>query len=67
MRANVSPHVQVKAVGGVRNLGAALAVIDVGVTRIGASATAKILDEYQQVKEAGEPLVPDFDAVGEGY
>jgi deoxyribose-phosphate aldolase len=46
MRANVSPHVQVKAAGGVRTLDALLAVIDAGVTRCGATATAAILDEF---------------------
>jgi deoxyribose-phosphate aldolase len=48
MRAAVSPKVQVKAAGGVRSLDAALAVIDVGCTRFGATATAKILEEFRQ-------------------
>ena len=39
MRATVSPHVQVKAAGGVRTLDALLAVMNAGVTRIGATAT----------------------------
>lgn len=46
MRANVSPRVQVKAAAGVRTLDALLAVIDAGVTRCGATATAAILDEF---------------------
>jgi deoxyribose-phosphate aldolase len=46
MRANVSERVQVKAAGGVRTLDALLAVIDAGVTRCGATATAAILDEF---------------------
>lgn len=46
MRANVSERVQVKAAGGVRTLDALLAVIDAGVTRCGATATATILDEF---------------------
>jgi deoxyribose-phosphate aldolase len=52
MRANVSPQVQVKAAGGVRTLDAALDVIEVGVTRMGATATAAILDEFakRQIK-----------------
>jgi deoxyribose-phosphate aldolase len=37
--------VQVKAAGGVRTLDALLAVRELGVTRVGASATIKILDE----------------------
>lgn len=48
MRANVGPQVQVKAAGGVRTLDALLAVIDVGVTRCGATATAEILDEFER-------------------
>jgi deoxyribose-phosphate aldolase len=48
MRASVGPQVQVKAAGGVRTLDALLAVIDVGVTRVGATATAAILDEFKK-------------------
>jgi deoxyribose-phosphate aldolase len=48
MRASVGPHVQVKAAGGVRTLDAALEVIDTGTTRIGATATAAILDEFKK-------------------
>ena len=47
MRASVGPKVQVKAAGGVRSLDAALEVIEVGVTRIGATATAQILDDFE--------------------
>ncbi len=48
MRASVGPRVQVKAAGGVRTLDAALEVIDAGTTRIGATATAAILDEFKK-------------------
>lgn len=48
MRASVSPKVQVKAAHGVRTLDAILAVIDVGVTRVGATATAVILDDFRK-------------------
>lgn len=48
MRASVGPQVQVKAAGGVRTLEALLAVIDVGVTRCGATATATILDDFRK-------------------
>lgn len=48
MRANVGPQVQVKAAGGVRTLDALLAVIDAGCTRVGATATAAMLDEFAQ-------------------
>jgi deoxyribose-phosphate aldolase len=46
MRASVGPQIQVKAAGGVRTLDAALAMIDAGVTRMGATATATILDDF---------------------
>ncbi len=45
MRAHSDPKVQVKAAGGVRSLDDILKVKDLGVTRVGASATSKILDE----------------------
>jgi len=53
MRATVGLQVQVKAAGGVRTLDALLEVIDVGVTRVGATATAVILDEFNQRKILG--------------
>jgi deoxyribose-phosphate aldolase len=52
MRATVGARVQVKAAGGVRTLDAALDVIDAGATRIGATATAVILDEFRRRKTA---------------
>jgi deoxyribose-phosphate aldolase len=55
MRASVSENVQVKAAGGVRTLAALLDVIDAGVTRSGATATATILDDFKKMKE-GVPL-----------
>lgn len=51
MRANVGEKVQVKAAGGVRTLPALLEVIDVGVTRCGATATATILDDFKALQE----------------
>ena len=50
MRANVSPHIQVKAAGGVRTLDALLEVMVLGVTRIGATATKTILDDFRARK-----------------
>lgn len=44
MRQHAAPHVQVKAAGGIRELGALLAVRALGVTRCGASRTPEILD-----------------------
>jgi deoxyribose-phosphate aldolase len=55
MRANVSDKVQIKSAGGVRTLAALLDVIDAGVTRSGATATATILDDFRRMKE-GEAL-----------
>ncbi len=48
MRATVSPHVQVKAAHGIRSLPALLDVIDAGVTRCGATATAAMLDDFKK-------------------
>jgi deoxyribose-phosphate aldolase len=52
MRASVSSRVQVKAAGGVRTLDALLDVINTGTTRVGATATAAILDDFRQRKAA---------------
>ena len=46
MRANTSPPTRVKAAGGVRTLDALLEVMALGVTRVGATATATILDDF---------------------
>jgi deoxyribose-phosphate aldolase len=48
MRKHSPPHVQVKAAGGVRDLDALLAVRAIGVTRVGASRTAQMLDECKK-------------------
>lgn len=45
MRKHSPPHVQVKAAGGVRDYDTLLAVRAIGVSRVGASRTAEILDE----------------------
>ncbi|MCI0641931.1 MAG: deoxyribose-phosphate aldolase [Gemmataceae bacterium] len=45
MRRCAPPHVQVKAAGGVRNFDRLLAVREIGVTRVGATASKAILDE----------------------
>jgi deoxyribose-phosphate aldolase len=47
MRASVSNAVQIKAAGGVRSLDSLLEVMSVGVTRVGATRTAEILDDYR--------------------
>lgn len=48
MRANCPPTVQIKAAGGVRTLDDTLKVRGWGVSRIGATATAAILDDLRQ-------------------
>src|SRR5215470_11612427 len=50
MRAMVSPHVHVKAAGGVRTLDALLDVLNTGTTRVGATTTATILDDFRARK-----------------
>ncbi|HEY3071390.1 MAG TPA: deoxyribose-phosphate aldolase, partial [Candidatus Limnocylindrales bacterium] len=50
MRRSVSSRVQVKAAGGVRTLDALLAVMALGVTRVGATATATMLDDFKARK-----------------
>jgi deoxyribose-phosphate aldolase len=54
MRRCVGPDVQVKAAGGVRTLDALLEVMAVGVTRIGATTTETILEDFKARKAARE-------------
>jgi deoxyribose-phosphate aldolase len=55
MRRSVSPRLQVKAAGGVRTLDALLEVMNVGVSRIGATATETILEDFKVRKAALAP------------
>jgi len=48
MRANCSPDIQVKAAGGIRDLDTLMRCRDLGVTRVGATATATMLDDYRR-------------------
>jgi deoxyribose-phosphate aldolase len=57
MRANTSPHVRVKAAGGVRTLDALLDVMALGVTRIGATATESIIQDFRARKAGDAPTV----------
>ena len=52
MREHSPAHVQVKAAGGVRTLDALLEVMNVGVTRIGATATETMLEDFKARKTA---------------
>jgi deoxyribose-phosphate aldolase len=67
MRANTSPHVQVKAAGGVRTLDALLEVMNVGVTRIGATTTSTILDDFRARKSGIAAPAAAGSSVGGGY
>ena len=53
MRRSVSAHIQVKAAGGVRTLDALLDVMALGVTRVGATATKAIIDDFR-ARKGGE-------------
>jgi len=64
MRANVSDRVQVKAAHGVRTLAAALEMIDAGATRIGATATAAMCDDFRKWR-AGELKIERVGPAGE--
>ncbi|MEM7368258.1 MAG: deoxyribose-phosphate aldolase [Bacteroidota bacterium] len=67
MRKHSAPHVQVKAAGAVRTLDDALRVRNLGVTRIGASATVGILTEAFK-RFGGENPLPATDGTQtEGY
>ncbi|MEL7531042.1 MAG: deoxyribose-phosphate aldolase [Bacteroidota bacterium] len=65
MRKHSGPAVQVKAAGAVRTLDDALRVKELGVTRIGASATQAIVEEAMR-RFAGAEIAGSGEAV-EGY
>ena len=66
MRTHSADRVQVKAAGGVRTLDEMLKVKELGATRLGASATAAILDAAYD-RFGGEKPVIDSDKDIEGY
>jgi deoxyribose-phosphate aldolase len=56
MRRFCSPSVGVKAAGGVRTLAKLIEVYEIGVTRVGATATVAMLDEWKaQLANAAQP------------
>lgn len=63
MRANTGAHIAVKAAGGVRTLDALLEVMALGVTRVGATATATMLDDFK-ARKAGTAEAGASDASG---
>ena len=65
MRSSVSERVEVKAAGGVRTLDDLLAVMALGVTRIGATQTKPILDEYRSRRSGAAPSAAPADGPGE--
>ncbi len=67
MRANTSAHVRIKAAGGVRSLDALLAVMELGVTRIGATATEAIILDFRARKRGGAPAAPRAAGGGGSY
>ena len=66
MRRSVSPHIGVKAAGGVRTLDALIAVMNLGVTRVGATATKAIIDDFRVRKAGGAPVAAVSGAGTEG-
>jgi deoxyribose-phosphate aldolase len=69
MRASVSPSVQVKAAGGVRDLDGLIKVRDLGGSRCGATATAAMMDEYRRreaAERAGQAVEGKGAAIGAG-
>jgi deoxyribose-phosphate aldolase len=52
MRRSVSPRIQVKAAHGIRSLDALLEVMALGVTRVGATQTKAIIDDFRARKAA---------------
>lgn len=71
MRANTSAHIGVKAAGGVRTLDGLLEVMALGVTRIGATQTKAIIDDFRARKAGGTPVGAAMGGTsgltGEGY
>ncbi|KAF2154475.1 deoxyribose-phosphate aldolase [Myriangium duriaei CBS 260.36] len=66
MRAASGSNVQVKAAGGVRTLDDLLHVRSLGVTRIGATATATILDEAKRRGIGETPVAVTFNPMADG-
>jgi deoxyribose-phosphate aldolase len=60
MRRSVGPAMQVKAAGGVRTLETLLAMVAVGVSRFGATATVAMLADAKERAAQGELRVPEI-------
>jgi deoxyribose-phosphate aldolase len=57
----------VKAAGGVRTLDALLEVMALGVTRVGATATATIIDDFRARKAGVTPVGTAAGSMEGGY
>lgn len=66
MRRTVSDHVQVKAAGGVRTLDGLIDVMNLGVTRIGATQTKPILDDFRARRSGGAAIASGTTSSAEG-
>ena len=66
MRKHSAPSVQIKAAGGIRSLDGLLRVKALGVTRIGATATAAMLEDAKKLYGADTDTAPGF-AEAKGY
>lgn len=66
MRRVTSPHVQVKAAGGVRTLDDLIAVMNLGVTRIGATQTKAMIDDYR-ARQTGKAPAPTAGSSEDSY
>ena len=66
MRRTVSDRVQVKAAGGVRTLDALVEALNAGASRVGATATKAILDEYR-ARSSGDAEATAAGGLGGGY
>jgi deoxyribose-phosphate aldolase len=66
MRKHAASHVQVKAAGGIRDMDALLQCREIGVSRIGASATQAMLDECR-LRLQLSPIHFDSSAGSDGY
>lgn len=53
MRPECDPQIQVKAAGGIRDVGTFLAMIEAGATGIGTSSDTKIIEDLQKLSLLG--------------
>jgi deoxyribose-phosphate aldolase len=67
MRKHSAPDVQVKAAGGIRTLDEMLAAMETGIARVGATATAAILEEANRRFGGGGETSMDVKADANGY